>query len=75
MSFEPEVQTDTAGKWYGNSLRFATRAEAEAQVADLMMRWTAVRDTRVVESTDPVNSGTSTAGSNASCRWKRCRSE
>jgi hypothetical protein len=44
-----------AGKWYGNALRFATRAEAEAQVAALMMRWTAVRDTRVVESDDPVN--------------------
>jgi hypothetical protein len=55
MSFKPEVQTDGTGKWYGNALRFATRAEAEAQVADLMMRWTAVRDTRVVESDDPVN--------------------
>jgi hypothetical protein len=55
MSFKPEVQTDGTGKWYGNALRFATRAEAEAQVAALMMRWTAVRDTRVVESDDPVN--------------------
>jgi hypothetical protein len=55
MSFKPEVQTDETGKWYGNALRFATRAEAEAQVIDLMMRWTAVRDTRVVESTDAVN--------------------
>jgi hypothetical protein len=55
MSFRPEVQTDGTGKWYGNALRFATRAEAETQVADLMMRWTAVRDTRVVESDDPVN--------------------
>jgi hypothetical protein len=36
-------------------LRFATRAEAKAQVADLMMRWTAVRGTRVVECGDPVN--------------------
>jgi hypothetical protein len=55
MSFKPEVQTDDTGKWYGNALRFATREEAEAQVADLMMRWTAVRNTRVVESADPVN--------------------
>jgi hypothetical protein len=55
MSFRPEVQTDATGKWYGNALRFATRAEAEAQVADLMMRWTVVRDTRVVECADPVN--------------------
>ena len=55
MSFKPEVQADDTGKWYGNALCFATRAEAEAQVADLMMRWTAVRDTRVVECGDPVN--------------------
>ena len=55
MSFKPEVQIDATGKWYGNALRFATRSEAEAQVADLMMRWTAVRDTRVVECDDPVN--------------------
>ncbi len=55
MSFKPEVQTDATGKWYGNALRFATRAEAETQVADQMMRWIAVRDTRVVESDDPVN--------------------
>jgi len=54
MSFKPEVQADDTGKWYGNALCFATREEAEAQVTDLMMRWTAVRDTRVVESDDPV---------------------
>jgi hypothetical protein len=55
MSFKPEVQTDGTGKWYGNMLRFGTRAEAEAQVRDLMMRWFAVRDTRVVECDEPVN--------------------
>jgi hypothetical protein len=55
MSFKPEVQTDNTGQWYGNALRFTTHAEAEAQVADLMLRWTAVRDTRVVECNDPVN--------------------
>ena len=54
MSFKPEV-TDDSGKWYGNALRFATREEAEAQVRDLMMRWLAVRDTRVVKCDDPVN--------------------
>jgi hypothetical protein len=36
MSFKPEVQADDTGKWYGNALCFATRAEAEAQVAELM---------------------------------------
>lgn len=55
MSYAPEVQTDSTGKWTGNALRFATEAEAEAYVADLAMRWTLVRDVRVVESPDPVN--------------------
>jgi hypothetical protein len=34
---------------------FATREEAEAKVRDVMMRWLAIRDTRVIESDDPVN--------------------
>ena len=55
MSFKPEVVADSSGKFYGNALRFATREEAEANVKDLMMRWLAVRETRVVESDDPVN--------------------
>ncbi len=38
-----------------NALQFATRKEAEANVRDLMMRWFAVSETRVVESDDPVN--------------------
>jgi hypothetical protein len=55
MSFKPEVRADETGQWYDNALRFTTRAEAEAQVADLMMRWTTVSDTRVVECRDLVN--------------------
>jgi hypothetical protein len=55
MSYKPEVIADSSGKFYGNALRFATREEAEANVKDLEMRWFAVRDTRVVESDDPVN--------------------
>jgi hypothetical protein len=55
MSFKPEVIADSTGKWCGNALRFASRQEAEANVQDLMMRWFAVRETRVVESDDPVN--------------------
>lgn len=54
-SWAPEVIADSSGQWVGNQLRFATRAEAEAQVFDLSMRWTLVRDTRVVPSEDPVN--------------------
>ena len=55
MSYKPEVQTDSTGKWYGNALRFATREEAEKNVTELAYRWLAVRETRVVESEDPVN--------------------
>lgn len=55
MSYAPEVRTDNTGKWYGNAVRFETEAEAQAWVLDRGMRWTAVRDTRVVESDDPAN--------------------
>ena len=55
MSFKSEVSTDSTGNTNGNALRFATRKEAEANVADLASRWLLVRETRVVESTDPVN--------------------
>ena len=54
-SWAPEVIADSSGKWTGNQLRFATKAEAEGNVYNLMMRWTLVRETRVVESTAPVN--------------------
>jgi hypothetical protein len=55
MSWKPEVVADGSGKFFGNALRFATREEAEANVHALMMRWTSVRETRVVECEDPVN--------------------
>ena len=55
MSWKPEVIADSTGKWCGNGPRFATKEEAEANVRDLMNRWFAVTDTRVVESDDPVN--------------------
>jgi hypothetical protein len=55
MSWAPEIIADGTGKWSGNALRFATREEAESNVRDLAFRWFAVRETRVVESTDPVN--------------------
>lgn len=54
-SWAPEVIADDSGKFYGNALRFATKEEAEANVRDLSWRWMLVRETRVVESTDPVN--------------------
>jgi hypothetical protein len=55
MSYKPEVVADHSGKFYDNGLAFGTKEEAEAYVSDLMSRWTAVRETRVVESQDPVN--------------------
>jgi hypothetical protein len=55
VSFKPEVIADISNKWCNNALRFATREEAEANVRDLMMRWFAVRETRIVVSDDPVN--------------------
>jgi len=54
-SFAPEVIADSSGTWCGNSLRFATREEAERSVGDLARRWMMVRQTRTVESDDPVN--------------------
>ena len=50
MAWKAEVIADTSGKWCGNALVFATKAEAESYVTDLVMRWTAVRDYRVVET-------------------------
>ena len=54
MSFKAEVIADGSGQWCSNGLRFATEQEAKIYVDDLMMRWTAVRDTRVVECGDPI---------------------
>jgi hypothetical protein len=48
------VIADSTGQWVGNATRFASETEAQIYVIDLSMRWTSVRDTRVVESDDPV---------------------
>ena len=55
VSWMAEVIADSGGKWCGNALRFATQAEAEAYAGDLAWRWTAVRQSRVIESAEPVN--------------------
>lgn len=54
VSYKPEVIADSSGKWTSNAVRFASETEAQIYVVDLSMRWTSVRDTRVVESDDPV---------------------
>lgn len=55
MSWKPEVIVNGESNWVGNALRFATKEEAEANVKQLAWNWTSVRETRVVESVDPVN--------------------
>jgi hypothetical protein len=55
MSWKPEVQTDLAGQWHGNGLRFLIHKEAEATARNLMRRWLSVRSTREGEGGDPVN--------------------
>ena len=59
VSFKAEVTTaGDYGQYSSNALRFATREEAESYAYELSIRWTAVRDWRVIESTDPVTEGT-----------------
>ena len=53
-SWKAEVIADSSGEWVGNGLRFATPKQARDYVWNLSLRWTAVRDTRVVGSDDPV---------------------
>jgi len=55
QKWKAEVIADSSGQWCGNALTFDTKQEAETYVNDLALRWTSVRDTRVVE----VNDGTS----------------
>lgn len=55
ISFKAEVIADQSGEWVANALRFATEEEAKNYAADLHCRWTAVKESRAVPSTDPVN--------------------
>jgi hypothetical protein len=52
-SWKTEVCVD--GKWATNSLRFATKAEAEKAGFELLSRWFVPTDSRAAESEDPVN--------------------
>lgn len=56
VSYAAEVIADSTGKWRGNSLRFATKQEADRYARNLTARWLAVRQHRVVPSDDPVTS-------------------
>lgn len=53
--FKAEVIADSSGKWAGNALVFPSESEAEIYVSDLALRWTLVRDTRVVPTDEKPN--------------------
>ena len=53
MSFQSEVST--GGEFATNACRYATALEAEQAGHELMSRWFAVKETRVAESSDPIN--------------------
>jgi hypothetical protein len=48
--FIVEVIASAGGEWTPNALSFETEADAEAYALDLSRRWTAVRETRVVDT-------------------------
>jgi len=56
MSWGIEVMVDDSGNWERDPYRFATKQEALAYARDLDLRWAALRDRRVVESNDAVDS-------------------
>ena len=47
MSWKIAFVADNSGHWVTNGMRFASKEEAEANVADLAMPWTMVTDTAV----------------------------
>jgi hypothetical protein len=55
VSWAPEVIADGSGKWVRNSLRFATKLEAEMSARELSSRWFSVRSIRAMPATEPVN--------------------
>lgn len=50
MKLKVEVQADRSGTWAGNGLTFETVEEAKKHAIDLVHRWTAVREWRVVDN-------------------------
>ena len=50
MNWKGEVIADNSGEWCGNALVFKTKEEAEKYIHNLMMKWFAVRETRVIET-------------------------
>jgi len=57
MNWKVELIVDDTDEWEGGSLRFDTEQEALAYARDLELRWSAVRDKRIVKSEDPAGDG------------------
>jgi hypothetical protein len=55
MSFKAEIIADSTGEWTANNCAYETREEADHAGRDLMGRWMAVREMRVVESPGQIN--------------------
>lgn len=51
--YKVEVIADSTGNWCGNGITYTTKEHAEQSARDLAMRWTAVRDWRVIEVAEP----------------------
>ena len=56
MKFRVQVNTygDPEDSWTGNQITHASRAQAKIAAEDLFMRWTAVKNWRVVDQNDKV---------------------
>jgi hypothetical protein len=48
-SWKAEVIADSGGQWTSNGLRFPTPRDASDYVEDLYLRWTSVREKRIVQ--------------------------
>ncbi len=55
VSYQVDIKAVGEGWGARNALRFATKAEAEGYASNLLDRWSGAEDSRVVESSDPVN--------------------
>jgi hypothetical protein len=50
-----KTEVCVSGEWASNSLRFATKLEAEMAGRELLSRWFVPSDYRAAESDEPVN--------------------
>jgi hypothetical protein len=68
VSWRPEFTAAVPEVWVNNGLRFSTQEEAEANVLDLAIRYSAVQDWRVVECDERANFRYCGAGLRASSK-------